>query len=439
MQRVATFGAITRGAATIYNGKLFRITIDNHLRRARHEDRQGAVEPAVRRLQGRLHGHRRADRGQRRRDLRDGRRRIHHARLPRRVGSGHRQEIVASLHDSRTGRTWVGNLAEGQRRVGARRRRHLAVRLVRSASSISSTGARATPSRTTRDRAARSTACTRRASWPFGRRPARSPATSSTRPNDVYDVDGVDEHVLADIQIDGRPRKVMIQANKNGFLYVLDRTNCKLIAAHPYTTVNWATHVDLATGRPVLTDLYKRFLAGEEVRDLSAARDERGADRVQPEDRARLHEHVGHAAHPENRAAQAAGDRDQLHRRRRQSCRRSSRATSSDTSSRSIRSPARRSGKCRSTDMPSSAGMLVTDGGLVFTGKLTGEFVALDEDTGADAVAVQDRLERQRDGDHLHAQRTAVRDGGLRARRRVWRGVLRRRVCRPADRCGRSR
>src|SRR6476661_6701901 len=84
-------------------------------------------------------------------------------------------------------------------------------------------------------------------------------------PNDVYDVDGVDEHVLADIQVDGRPRKVMIQANKNGFLYVVDRTNCKLIAANPYTKVNWATKVDLATGRPVLTDLYKRFLAGEEV------------------------------------------------------------------------------------------------------------------------------------------------------------------------------
>ena len=43
-------------------------------------------------------------------------------------------------------------------------------------------------------------------------------------PNDVYDVDGVDEHVLADIEIDGQLRKVMIQANKNGFLYVLDRT-----------------------------------------------------------------------------------------------------------------------------------------------------------------------------------------------------------------------
>jgi alcohol dehydrogenase (cytochrome c) len=57
----------------------------------------------------------------------------------------------------------------------------------------------------------------------------------------------------------------MIQANKNGFLYVLDRTNCKFIAAHPIVKVNWATEIDLKTGRPILTDVYKRFVAGEEV------------------------------------------------------------------------------------------------------------------------------------------------------------------------------
>src|SRR5678816_4610342 len=84
-------------------------------------------------------------------------------------------------------------------------------------------------------------------------------------PNDVYDVDATDENVLADIRIGGQPRKVMIQANKSGFMYVLDRTNCKLIAAHPYVKVNWATHVDMTTGRPVLTDIYARFLRGEEV------------------------------------------------------------------------------------------------------------------------------------------------------------------------------
>src|SRR5262245_22111031 len=87
-------------------------------------------------------------------------------------------------------------------------------------------------------------------------------------PNDVYDVDATDEQLLADIRVGGQPRKVMIQANKNGFLYVLDRTNCKLIAAHPVTRVNWATHIDIATGRPVLTDVYKRFAAREEVEIL---------------------------------------------------------------------------------------------------------------------------------------------------------------------------
>src|SRR5499426_745781 len=84
-------------------------------------------------------------------------------------------------------------------------------------------------------------------------------------PNDVYDVDGTDDLVLADMQVNGQPRKVMIQSNKNGFMYVVDRTNCKLIAAHPYTRVNWASSIDLATGRPQLTGVYKDFLAGEEV------------------------------------------------------------------------------------------------------------------------------------------------------------------------------
>src|SRR5262249_4567988 len=84
-------------------------------------------------------------------------------------------------------------------------------------------------------------------------------------PNDVYDVDATDENLLADIRVGGQIRKVMIQANKSGFLYVLDRTNCKLIAANPYVKVNWASKIDLATGRPVPTDIYKRFAAGEEV------------------------------------------------------------------------------------------------------------------------------------------------------------------------------
>ena len=84
-------------------------------------------------------------------------------------------------------------------------------------------------------------------------------------PNDMYDVDGSNENVIADLRVGGEMRKVIINANKNGFLYVIDRTNGKLIAAHPLTRVTWATHVDLATGRPVLTDVAARLTAGEEV------------------------------------------------------------------------------------------------------------------------------------------------------------------------------
>ena len=73
-------------------------------------------------------------------------------------------------------------------------------------------------------------------------------------PNESYDFDATSETVFADIQVDGQMRKVLINANKNGFLYVLDRTNGKLIAANPFVKVNWATRIDLKTGRPVLTE-----------------------------------------------------------------------------------------------------------------------------------------------------------------------------------------
>ena len=98
-------------------------------------------------------------------------------------------------------------------------------------------------------------------------------------PNDIYDVNGTDEPVLADITIRGQRRKVMIQANKNGFMYVLDRTNCKLIAAHPYVKVNWASAIDLDTGRPVLTDVQKR-LPQERKSNLAVARHKRRPHRV---------------------------------------------------------------------------------------------------------------------------------------------------------------
>ena len=200
-------------------------------------------------------------------------------------------------------------------------------------------------------------------------------------PNDVYDVDGADEHVLADVQIGGQPRKVMIQANKNGFMYVLDRTNCKLIAAHPYVKVNWATHIDLVTGRPVLTDVYKRFLAGEEVEIWPS----RGTNAVPIAfDRNTGLVYVSTWNLP--RIQRIAPPKPVV--------------IGANTTGVTSRLPDVKPGDAVGyfvamnpltgekkwevplTDLPSSAGMLATGGGLVFTGRLTGEFLALDEATG---------------------------------------------------------
>jgi alcohol dehydrogenase (cytochrome c) len=75
-------------------------------------------------------------------------------------------------------------------------------------------------------------------------------------PNDAYDYDGTNELVLAELPIDGAPRKVVIQANRNGFFYVLDRATGKLLAANSFVDkMNWAKGVDLQTGRPIDSEL----------------------------------------------------------------------------------------------------------------------------------------------------------------------------------------
>jgi alcohol dehydrogenase (cytochrome c) len=200
-------------------------------------------------------------------------------------------------------------------------------------------------------------------------------------PNDVYDVDGVDEFVLADIQVGGRPRKVMIQANKNGFLYVIDRTNCQLIAGNPLVKVNWASSIDIESGRPVLTDVYKRFFAGEEVEIWPS----RGTNAVpiafdpgsslvyaSTWDIPRLQKIA--AAKPQVLGADSTGVTARIPDRKPGEVVGHFVAVNPLTGEKKWDMPL--------TDLPSSAGMLATAGGLVFTGKLTGEFLALDSTTG---------------------------------------------------------
>ena len=72
-----------------------------------------------------------------------------------------------------------------------------------------------------------------------------------TTPGESWDYTATQHLILADLKIDGQPRKVLMQAPKNGFFYVIDRTNGRLISAHNYVPVNWATGIDMKTGRPI--------------------------------------------------------------------------------------------------------------------------------------------------------------------------------------------
>ncbi len=71
-------------------------------------------------------------------------------------------------------------------------------------------------------------------------------------PHDAWDYDGVNELVFADLPVEGKKTPVIMQANRNGFFYVIDRASGKLISAKKYIeAVNWATGIDLKTGTPI--------------------------------------------------------------------------------------------------------------------------------------------------------------------------------------------
>ncbi len=73
-----------------------------------------------------------------------------------------------------------------------------------------------------------------------------------TTPNESWDYTATQPIMIADLEIDGAMRRVVMQAPKNGFFYVLDAATGKFISAENYVPVNWASRVDPATGRPVV-------------------------------------------------------------------------------------------------------------------------------------------------------------------------------------------
>ena len=85
-------------------------------------------------------------------------------------------------------------------------------------------------------------------------------------PHDEWDYDGINEMILSDLEIDGKTRKTLVHFDRNGFGYTLDRVTGELLVAEKFDpVVNWASHVDLKTGRPVVQARYSTENGGEDV------------------------------------------------------------------------------------------------------------------------------------------------------------------------------
>jgi len=101
---------------------------------------------------------------------------------------------------------------------------------------------------------------------------ARNPDTGMAKwvyqmtPHDEWDYDGINEMILADIKVKGAERKALVHFDRNGFGYTLDRATGELLVAEKFDpAVNWATHVDMATGRPQVVEKYSTHAGGEDV------------------------------------------------------------------------------------------------------------------------------------------------------------------------------
>ena len=203
-----------------------------------------------------------------------------------------------------------------------------------------------------------------------------------TTPGDQYDYDANWEVILAELDVAGTRRKVAMQLNRNGFLYVLDRTNGQLISAKPFERVNWASGID-ETGRPIETEIAKKLRAGEQVELWPTQRGAKNWPHAafNPET-GLLYANTMHAARlfrqletkpyvqgqryqfVENLPAKQPEGEPIAHMD----------AIDPLTAKQKWRAPI--------ADHPHWSAMLATGGGLLFTGKMTGEFIAVDAENG---------------------------------------------------------
>jgi PQQ-dependent dehydrogenase (methanol/ethanol family) len=89
-------------------------------------------------------------------------------------------------------------------------------------------------------------------------------------PHDLWDHDGVNEHVLLDMPVNGTVRKVLVRPERNGYMYVLDRSTGEVLSADPFVKITSSRGVDLATGR-LIPEASKFPRMGKVIRDVCPA------------------------------------------------------------------------------------------------------------------------------------------------------------------------
>jgi alcohol dehydrogenase (cytochrome c) len=206
-----------------------------------------------------------------------------------------------------------------------------------------------------------------------------------TSPNDPFDHDNITSIILADLTINGQMAKVLLQAGRNGFYYVIDRKTGQLVAANPYVKVTWATSIDKETGRPEWSDTTKKAIAYSE--EIETWPHISGGTNWYPSS-FDPHTNTAYVNTNDYGMKYKPDPVDEIRDLKPGDPQRAVKITpifNADGMRGHLRAIDPMTGQSKWSipfKSPNWAGTLVTAGGLVFTGELTGEFIAVDSKTG---------------------------------------------------------
>jgi alcohol dehydrogenase (cytochrome c) len=204
-------------------------------------------------------------------------------------------------------------------------------------------------------------------------------------PNDPFDHDNITSIILADLSVHGKPAKALLQAGRNGFYYVIDRKTGQLIAANPYVKVTWATGIDKETGRPQWSETTKKAIAYTD--EIETWPHISGGTNWYPssfDPRTKL-AYVNTTDYGMKYKPDPIDEIRNLKPGDPHRAVKLSPIFNTDGIRGHLRAIDPMTGQSKWSipfKSPNWAGTLVTAGGLVFTGELTGEFIAVDSDAG---------------------------------------------------------